>query len=915
MLGATYARTTAQSANFAKAQQQVATGAKKASQGVQGASNALQGFGRNISKTIKNAAAFSLVAGPIFGVQRALSAAAKEAAEFQREILKISQVTGQSAASLGGLVDTIDALSTSLGVNAKELAETARVIAQTGRSGKELEEILEGLAQSTLAASFGDINNTTEGLIAVLGQFNLRGDQTKEILGSINQVSKDFAVESDDLVQAVRRAGAVFNSAAGDTQNSITALQEFNAVFTSVRANTRESSETIAAGLRTIFSRLQRRDTIEFLKDFGVELIDQQGNFVGLFNAFDQLSEGLKKVDSAVTRSAIAEELGGIRQIGKLLPAIENFADAQRALQSGAEGAAKGLGEDVDTALLSVSKRVEQTQAIFNKFIKDVFDSDAFQNFAKNILASTQTLITTFSALINTLEPILPILAALGAAKISSSLLNFAKSGPSIIPSTGASTGASLGAPTRTSTSSVNQLLGVGAGPTRASKAFRNLNKSIDTSAKSFSTFAKTQLPNFTNALSSASKKVQTTFTNLSKRINLQGANFAQTGAVAGQAALGLAVFTATATDADSALGKLANQSLGIIAAFLLLGPAINSAIAQIGAARAAAAAGTLTTGAAVSASAFVVAAPIVGAIIGKIVGDSIVNALLPPLEKLGTAQGIDNRSLGQAQIEGRQKSQIRGASTGAGVGAGLGAAIGTFTLGPGFGTALGAALGGVIGGGTGFGLGSFGGGKAEAAQQQLFNANLRLKESADLLSEAFNDLQKRTDATNLQQFNQTLSKFFDVQADRISALTETGAIRGQELFDIGGQTGLVFKNFFARTFSFGGTNTNLRRLIGPGVVEAILDTDILKRSIEAGTDDKEFLRDATRFTRTGAFSGFGFQIRNLADSGTREDRRAVGDILNKAFSDAFKDISAKDIVGDTRQVEQAIALGIENRS
>ena len=422
-LGSTYNKATSQSNNFTKAQQQVATGAKKAGQGVQGASSALQGFGRNITKTIKNAAAFSLVAGPIFGVQRALTNAAKEAALFQKELLKISQVTGQSVDNLGNLADTIDRLSTSLGVNAKELAETARVIAQTGRSGKELELILEGLAESTLASSFGDINNTTEGLIAILGQFNLKGSQTKEILGSINQVSKEFAVESGDLVQAVRRAGAVFNSAAGDTQNSITALQEFNAVFTSVRANTRESSETIAAGLRTIFSRLQRRDTIEFLKDFGVELIDQEGNFVGLFNAFEQLSEGLKKVDSAVTRSAIAEELGGIRQIGKLIPAIENFADAQAALEAGARGAAEGLGKDVDTALLSVAQRVEQTKAQFNSFIKDVFESDAFQKFAKNVLASTQTLITTFNALFDALEPILPLLSAIGTFKIAGSVL------------------------------------------------------------------------------------------------------------------------------------------------------------------------------------------------------------------------------------------------------------------------------------------------------------------------------------------------------------------------------------------------------------------------------------------------------------------------------------------------------------
>ena len=138
-------------------------------------------------------------------------------------------------------------------------------------------------------------------MIAVLGQFNLKASQSEEILGSLNKVAKENAVESDDLIQAVRRTGSVFNASAGATKNSITALQEFNAIFTSVRANTRESSETIAAGLRTIFSRLQRRGTIEFLKGFGIQLQATakdaealgvaEGDFVGQFEAFRRPSE------------------------------------------------------------------------------------------------------------------------------------------------------------------------------------------------------------------------------------------------------------------------------------------------------------------------------------------------------------------------------------------------------------------------------------------------------------------------------------------------------------------------------------------------------------------------------------------------------------------------------------------------
>ena len=913
-LGATYAKATAQSSNFAKAQQQVATGAKKASQGVQGASNALQGFGKNISKTIKNAAAFSLVAGPIFGVQRALVAAAKEAAEFQKELLKISQVTGESVDKLGSLVNVIDRLSTSLGVNAKELAETARVIAQTGRSGKELELILEGLAQSTLASSFGDISNTTEGLIAILGQFNLEGSQTTEILGSINQVSKDFAVESDDLVQAVRRAGAVFNSSAGDTQNSIRALQEFNAVFTSVRANTRESSETIAAGLRTIFSRLQRRDTIKFLEDFNVQLLES-GKFVGQFEAFKRLSEGLRDIDNAVTRSAIAEELGGIRQIGKLIPAIENFADAQAALESGARGAAIGLEEDVNKALQSVSQRVEQTQAIFNKFIKDVFETDAFQNFAKNVLSSTQSLIKSFGSLVEALEPVLPILAALGTFKLSTSLFAFAKSGAGAVATAAAGGGAA------TQPTNINAALGARPAPTATSKAFNNLTKKVNNAGKSFSTFAKTQLPNFTNALSSASKKVQTTFTNLSKKAQTSNVNLGNAGSIAGQAALGLAIFAATTTEADSAIGKLANQAIGLIGAFLLLGPAIKSAAAQIAAAGVAAQAGTLSAGAALGSSALIVAAPILGALIGKAVGKSVSDSFKEPTQKLGEASGIIGRSIEDARAEGRRASRTQGTIAGLASGAGLGLAIGT-AIAPGVGSAIGAAIGGVVGAGVGA-ISGGGRGIKDAEQQRLLNSNVKLQRASNSLAEAFDNLKNNVNNTNLQAFNNEVRNLTDIAFSRFGAgiqaqinlikelgLTQSGIggglIGGKDFAEIfGGPAGFEIFGFLRGEGDLTGEERRERRISGPFLQElqkALFSTQT-GNVIPAGGADERFTVTAqgvvaeTEATKIALNSlAEEFQQFASAEIVSEDTKRAINDALRFGVNQAFDKVDFGEI-------------------
>ena len=90
-------------------------------------------------------------------------------------------------------------------------------------------------------------------------QFDISINDLESTLGSMNSAAAQFAVESDDLVTAIRRSGAALKTSGGT-------LEEFIALFTSVRQTTRESAETIATGFRTIFTRIQRPKLLNTLK-------------------------------------------------------------------------------------------------------------------------------------------------------------------------------------------------------------------------------------------------------------------------------------------------------------------------------------------------------------------------------------------------------------------------------------------------------------------------------------------------------------------------------------------------------------------------------------------------------------------------------------------------------------------------
>ena len=407
------------------------SGANSASSAVSGvgnsakqASNAMQVLGKETALTFKRFAAAGLVTATFFKMTQAISTAIPKALEFERGLNKLQQITGSTKRGLDGLAKSVDGLAKGLGKDANEILEVAQIFAQTGQSIKQVQASIRAVARSSLAPSFGEMKQTAEGLVAALNQFGIAASDSEKVLGSLNRVSKKFAVESDDLIAAIRRAGGVFALSAGQFKEPIDALNEFSAIFTAVRSTTRENAETIATGLRTIFSRLQRRGTIDVLKGLGIELTDTNGKFKGLFESFRILSkelDGLVQKGDTITLSAITEELGGIRQIGKLIPAIRNFNKAERAFAEASKGAVEGLGKDVAKGLEPLIVQFERVRERFNSVIRTISNSSTFQALAKTAIG----LANSFLTVAESLTPILPILAKLATFKLAKGASSF----------------------------------------------------------------------------------------------------------------------------------------------------------------------------------------------------------------------------------------------------------------------------------------------------------------------------------------------------------------------------------------------------------------------------------------------------------------------------------------------------------
>lgn len=395
---------------------QIGTAVNKTTNQIQQGKSAAFEFGEAIGQAGRKFAAFSIAAGTMVSLIASIKDGISSAIQFQHEMVRLEQVGGNAGNIIGGISKEITNLSTELGVSSRELSTISTTLRQAGLSGEETRLALKGIAESAVAPTFTDIENTVEGAIAAMQQFNVQAKDMRSVLGSINRVSADFAVESDDIVHTIRRSGGAFKAAGGD-------LNELMALFTSVRQTTRESAETIASGFNTIFARLQRPDTVQQLQQMGVQLrytADEakafgktEGDFVGPYEAIRRLNSALDSVPPASAQyAAIVEEIGGFRQVSKVIPLIQQFGVAEKAL---------GVAMNGTTSLTQSNLIAQQSFIVQLNKLKEEF-LDLFRVLGNNKVLQTYAMAFVSLArgavqLAKVLEPLIPLIATLATVK------------------------------------------------------------------------------------------------------------------------------------------------------------------------------------------------------------------------------------------------------------------------------------------------------------------------------------------------------------------------------------------------------------------------------------------------------------------------------------------------------------------
>lgn len=350
------------------------------------------GFLGSISKlaglATKRLLAFVGIARLTFAIQSAFTEAVSAGLELEVQTNKLEQVFAKTFTTEESLInatndvtDAIFKMSQEYGVAVGEVTKASRILAQAGFSGEALTKSLEAISKANLTATFNDINQTAEASIAVLNQFKLEADQLEAVLGGINRVSSLYAVESEGIAKAVRKAGGAFQAARGN-------ISEFVGAFTILKKETREADEALATALRNISIRLQRTTIQNKVGGIlGINFLDQQGQFIGVTESLGKISAKLKELNIASTDprfAAVVESIAGARQFARLIPLLNQY-DELGQIQEEFNKGAGSLDEDAARAMTTLNNKMEQLRSTFAELSNAVLTSDLFKNLVDGL--------------------------------------------------------------------------------------------------------------------------------------------------------------------------------------------------------------------------------------------------------------------------------------------------------------------------------------------------------------------------------------------------------------------------------------------------------------------------------------------------------------------------------------------------
>jgi len=338
--------------------------------------------------------AFGASTAVIGGMTKAFKELASTTINVQKQFADINRILNVSNKEFekfsGSLFDIGKKTATTFDDAAKAALEFAR-------QGLGMNETLKRTADALTLVRLTGVNaeKAVSSLTATVNAFQQSSLTTTEALNKFVAVETKFAVSAKDLMEGLGRVG----SAAVDAKVD---FDELNAMIAAVQQQTGRGGAVIGNALKTIFTRLQRRDTLTALEQFNVEVQDMEGNILPAMNILQNFAKTYKTLSDA-NKGYLREQVAGVFQANILSAIVKDinsdFQVYNRALKTSTEATNEAANANARLNQ-TISALLSQTGTELIRLQENI-GKVTFEPIARAILGPFKDIVSNINALLD----------------------------------------------------------------------------------------------------------------------------------------------------------------------------------------------------------------------------------------------------------------------------------------------------------------------------------------------------------------------------------------------------------------------------------------------------------------------------------------------------------------------------------
>lgn len=339
----------------------------------------------------------------IQGIKKMVSTAV----ELDTAMNQLQVVTRSSKQDMDAYADSVSKIAKETAQSTKDMIEATTVYARLGYTMDESSVLAKYTA---MLQGVGDIDSSAaqDAMTAIVKAFHKNVDDIESIMDKMVVVGNNFPISVSQIAEGMNNAGSALAASGNSLDQSIALLTAANTTVQNVSKS--------STGLRTIAARI-RKTTVE-LDDLGetveeakyqkvIDMLTGKGVDFTVNGEYRSTYDILKSIAgvwnqlSSMEKAGVAEQLAGTRQQNVFFSIIEQFQEAESAMER-MKNSSGELQNAFDIYMGSIQAHVNQLKAAFEDLSMASVDSDFAKgavDFLTKVLEILTDLIEQFGVL------------------------------------------------------------------------------------------------------------------------------------------------------------------------------------------------------------------------------------------------------------------------------------------------------------------------------------------------------------------------------------------------------------------------------------------------------------------------------------------------------------------------------------